>query len=108
MDSWEQQAEENKKEEKKRPNRISIPLINGCLLPIAAFALMIVCVRECKRSGIRLEEEKIKFEQLKKQAQDGTLINDTTPVITPDTLKIGKLEKTYIPLIKMYQERQKN
>jgi len=118
MESWEQQAEEKKKSGRnknverqtsiERPKRISIPVVNGCLVPIAVFALMIVCVRECKRSGIRLEEEKIKLEQLKKQVQDGTLINDTTPIIIPDTLKLGKFEKAYIPLLKIYSERQKD
>lgn len=75
-----------------------IPLINGCLVPIAVFALMIVCIKECKRSDIRLQEEKIKLEQM----QNGTL-KDTTPAIKPDTLKILNFQKEYIPLLKMNQ-----
>ncbi len=81
-------------------NKINIPIVNGCLVPIIFLALTIIAVRECKRSGIRLEEEKIKLEQMK----DGTLI-DKSPVITPDTVKIGNYQKAYIPLSKMWRQR---
>ena len=85
------------------PKKINIPLVNGCLVPIAVFALMIVCIRECKRSGIRLEQEQFKLEQMKK----GALV-DTTPAITPDTLKIFGREKAYIPMLKLYNsDKQK-
>ena len=103
MDSWEQESEEPKVERKTTvefPKKINIPVVNGCLVPIAVFALMILCIRECKRSGIRLEHEQIKLEQMKKG-----LMVDTTPVITPDTLKIGNFQKTYIPLSKMYDNQ---
>jgi hypothetical protein len=76
-----------------------IPLINGCLVPIAVFALMIVCIKECKRADIRLQEEKIKLEHLK----DGTL-TDSSSIISPDTLKIGGFQKEYIPLLRMNQK----
>ena len=84
----------------EKPKQITIPLVNGCLVPIAVFALMILCVRECKRSGVRLEQEQFKLEQMKKGA-----VVDTTPVITPDTLKIGSFQKAYIPLSKMYKDQ---
>lgn len=85
-------------ESQKKPQGCKVPLIGGCLVPIAVFALMLVCIKECKRADIRLEQEKIKLEQMK----DGTRI-DTTPAIKPDTLKIGSFQKEYIPLLKQYQ-----
>lgn len=51
-----------------------------------------IAVKECKRADIRLQEEKIKLEQLK----------DST-AIKPDTLKIGSFQKEYIPLLKLNQ-----
>ena len=103
MDNWEEQTQEKVERQTiiEKPKRINTPLVNGCLIPIAAFALMILCIRECKRSGVRLEQEKIKLEQMKK----GILI-DTTPAITPDTLKILGYQKTYIPLIKQFRSEQ--
>jgi hypothetical protein len=77
--------------------------LNGCMLTIALISLLGILSNEYKRSGIRLEEEKIKLEHLK---QDGTIVNDTLPVVIPDTLKIGKYTKTYIPLLKQYQTQQ--
>ena len=79
----------------------SIPLVNGCFVPIAVCALMILCINECKRSGIRLEQEKIKLEQMKK----GALI-DTTPAIKPDTLQVLNYQKVYIPLSKLYGKQK--
>ena len=84
----------------EKPKQITIPIVNGCLVPIAVFALMVLCIRECKRSGVRLEQEQFKLEQMKKG-----LMVDTTPVITPDTLKIGNFQKTYIPVSKWYDNQ---
>ena len=78
-------------ESPKKPQGCTIPLISGCLVPIAVFALMLVCIKECKRADIRLEEEKIKLEKLK----------DST-AIKPDTLKIGNFQKEYISLYKVW------
>ena len=55
-------------------------------------ALCSIAIKECKRADIRLQEEKIKLEQLK----------DSTAV-KPDTLKIGSFQKEYIPLLKLNQ-----
>lgn len=85
--------------ESRKPG-CKVPLVSGCLVPIIFLALTILSVRECKRSGVRLEQEKIKLEQMK----DGTRI-DTSPIITPDTLKIGSFQKTYIPLLKIGRAR---
>jgi hypothetical protein len=85
--------------ESRKPG-CKVPLVSGCLVPIIFLALTILSVRECKRSGIRLEQEKIKLEQMK----DGTLV-DTAPAIIPDTLKIGSFQKAYIPLLKMGKTR---
>ena len=85
----------------EKPNRIDIPLVNGCFVPIAVCALMVLCINECKRSGIRWEEEKIKLEQMKK----GALV-DTTPVVTPDTLRVFNYQKVYIPMSKMYGKQK--
>lgn len=62
-------------------------------------ALVSIAVKECKRADIRLQEEKIKLEQMK----DGTLI-DSTPIIYPDTLKIGNFQKEYLPVLKRIQK----
>ena len=78
--------------------------LNGCMGTIALILLVCILSNEYKRSGIRLEEEKIKLEHLK---QDGTIVNDTLPVITPDTFKIGNYQKTYIPLLKQCKQQQK-
>lgn len=62
-------------------------------------ALCSIAIKECKRADIRLQEEKIKLEQMK----DGTLI-DSTPIIYPDTLKIGNFQKEYLPILKRIQK----
>ena len=85
-------------ESQKQPQGCKIPLINGCLVPIIFLAFTIIAVKECKRSNIRLEQEKIKLEQMK----DGT-VTDKSPIINPDTLKIGNFQKVYIPLLKEFQ-----
>lgn len=84
--------------------RLDYPL-NGCLTTVLMILLLVIASNEVKRSKIRLERDQFKLEQLKK---DGTFVNDTAPIITPDTFKLGKFEKPYIPLLKMYQERQKD
>ena len=97
-----------------RPNQVpqqQLPVRPGCTMPLNG-CLGVICLmfltgiigNECRRSSIRLEEEKIKLEQMKK---DGVDVNDKTPVIIPDTLKIGNYQKTYIPLIKMYQGQER-
>ena len=78
--------------------------LNGCLWVICLMFLTGIIGNECKRSSIRLEEEKLKLEQMKK---DGVVVSDTTSVIVPDTFKFGNYQKTYIPLLKMYQGQER-
>jgi hypothetical protein len=47
-------------------------------------ALVVLSVRECKRSGVMLEQEQIKLQQMK----DGTLVNtDTIKIISISQLQ---------------------
>ena len=39
--------------------------------------------------------------------KDGVVVSDTTSVIVPDTFKLGNYQKTYIPLLKMYQSQER-
>ena len=78
--------------------------LNGCLWVICLMFLTGIIGNECRRSSVRLEEEKLKLEQMKK---DGVVVSDTTSVIVPDTLKLGNYQKTYIPLLKMYQGQER-
>ena len=77
----------------------------GCLWFVILIALTVTSVNECSRSKIRLERDKLKLEQMKKDS--AKLATDSMPIITPDTLKIGNHQQVYIPLWKMYQENQK-
>lgn len=82
---------ERKTELVRDPRGCTIGL-RGCFWTILWCALIGIAVKECKRADIRLQEEKIKLEQLK----------DST-AIKPDTLKIGSFQKEYIPLLKLNQ-----
>ena len=97
-----------------QPNQVpqqQMPVRPGCAMPVSG-CLWVICLmfltgiigNECKRSSIRLEEEKLKLEQMKK---DGVVVSDTTSVIVPDTFKLGNYQKTYIPLLKMYQSQER-
>ena len=84
----------------ERKTTVEFPKRPGCtvglkpiLLTIFWCALCGIAVKECKRADIRLQEEKIKLEQLK----------DST-AIKPDTLKILSFQKEYIPLLKQLQK----
>jgi hypothetical protein len=67
--------------DKEKPE-IKIPLIQGCLLPILFVALTIMSVRECQRADIRLEQDKIKLQQLKDSVSNDTILTDKTTYIT--------------------------
>lgn len=81
----------------------TIPL-NGCLWFLCLLFLTGIVGNEYKRSKVRLEEEQLKLEQMKK---DGVVVNYKTPVILPDTFKIGNYQKTYIPIMKLYQGQER-
>ena len=63
----------------------TIPLVGGCLVPIMFSALVVLSVRECKRSGVILEQEQIKLQQMK----DGTLVHTETI----KTISISQLQE---------------
>jgi len=69
--------------------------LRGCFWTILWCIILSIAVKECKRADVRLQEEKIKLEQLK----------DST-AIKPDTLKIGSFQKEYLPLVKMYSKQR--
>lgn len=75
--------------DKEKPE-IKIPLIQGCLLPIIVAALTILSVRECQRAGIRLEQDKIKLQQLKDSVSNDTILTDKTTYI-PSVQEFGKI-----------------
>ena len=74
----------------------TIPL-NGCLWFLCLLFLTGIVGNEYKRSKVRLEEMK----------KDGVVVDYKTPVVMPDTLKIGNYQKTYIPLMKLYQDQER-
>lgn len=75
--------------DKEKPE-IKIPLIQGCLLPIIFAALTILSVRECQRAGIRLEQDKIKLQQLKDSVSNDTILTGKTTYI-PSVQEFGKI-----------------
>lgn len=100
-----------KNSEVKRETTIEIPSKNnrGCTIQAKTIfwtvlwcAICSIAVKECKRADIRLEQEKIKLEQLKK---DSSAMKTSDTNI--DTLKIENYQKEYVPLLKMYQQNNK-
>ena len=91
----------------ERKTEVQISPLNGCLITFLLIMLCAIAGEELKRSKIRLEMDAIKLEQMKKDtmfshAKDGTMI------IAPDTLKIGKYQKTYVPILKQFQNQKGN
>lgn len=62
-------------------NGCKIPLVRGCMVPILVGALTVIAVRECKRSGIRLEQDQIKLQQILDSAAVKDVILDATDSI---------------------------
>ena len=80
--------------------------LKGCLYLIILLSLAGISTNEWKRSKIRLERDKIKLEQLKKDTV--VSVKDGTQIIEPDTLMIGSYKQVYFPLLKQYQiQKQK-
>ena len=82
--------------------------LNGCLITFLLIMLCAIAGEELKRSKIRLEMDTIKLERMKKDTmsshvQDGTLVNGPD-TLRFDTLKIGKYQKTYVPLVRQIQK----
>lgn len=90
---------ERKTEIQPRPG-CEFPL-KGCLYTILLICLIGIASNEWKRSKVRLERDKIKLEQLKKDTVSP--VKDNVAPIVPDTLKLGKYQQTYIPLLKQFQ-----
>ena len=85
----------------------TVPL-NGCLTTFLLIMLCTIAGEELKRSKIRLEMDTIKLERIKKDAvpshtKDGTLVN-SPDTLKLDTFKIGKYQKTYVPLARQKQK----
>jgi len=92
----------NKETKVEIPQKINITTpLNGCMWFIILCFLIGMAHNGKKWSDIKVEEEKVKLQQLK----DGTL-TDTISSIKPDTLKIGNHQKEYISLIKAYQNNK--
>ena len=100
---------ERKTEVQVQKPSCTIGPLNGCLITFLLIMLCAIAGEELKRSKVRLEMDKIKLEQMKKDTvtshvKDGTMV--ITPV--PDTLKIGNYQRTYIPLLKQFQNQKGN
>lgn len=100
--------ENNIKPEIKKETSIEFPAKNGCTVSsTGCLSLFIFICLACiayngkKWSDIKVQQEQIKLQQM----QDGTLINNT-PFVAPDTLRIGKYQKTYMPMSKMIQKQR--
>ena len=86
--------------------------LNGCLTTFLLIVLCAVAGNLLKISKVRLECETIKLERIKKDtvpshANDGTLVNSPN-TLNFDTLKIGKYQKTYVPLMRQLQRQKGN
>ena len=90
----------------QKPNCTLSPW-NGCLITFLLIILCAIAGEELKRSKIRLEMDKIKLEQMKKDTVTSH-VKDGTMVLTPDTLRIGNYQKTYVPILKQYQNQKGN
>ena len=91
----------------ERKTEVQISPLNGCLITFLLIMLCAIAGEELKRSKIRLEMDKIKLEQMKKDTVASN-VKDGTKILTPDTLKIGNYQKTYIPLLKQFQNQKGN
>ncbi|MCQ2574995.1 MAG: hypothetical protein MJ156_02745 [Alphaproteobacteria bacterium] len=78
----------------------TIPL-NGCLYLFILIFFTGAAYNLKKWSDIKVQEEELKLQQMQK----GTVV-DTTPVVTPDTIKIGKYQHAYMPIRKMLQHQR--
>ena len=84
--------------------------LNGCLTSILLIMLCFLAGTELKRSKIGLKIDEIKLERMKKDTivpfvKDGTVTN-SPDALKFDTLKIGKYQHVYIPLIRQYQKQK--
>ena len=81
--------------------------LNGCLITFLLIMLCAIAGEELKRSKVRLEMVKIKLEQMKKDTVTSH-VKDGTVVLVQDTLKIGNYQKTYVPILKQFQNQKGN
>ena len=90
----------------QKPSCTLSPL-NGCLMTFLLIMLCAIAGEELKRSKVRLEMDKIKLEQMKKDTV-ASHVKEGTMILTPDTLRIGNYQKTYVPLLKQFQNQKGN
>ena len=97
----------NQNEHVERKTEVKVSPLNGCLITFLLIMLCAIAGEELKRSKVRLEMDKIKLEQMKKDTVTSH-VKDGTVVLVQDTLKIGNYQKTYVPILKQFQNQKGN
>jgi len=81
--------------------------LNGCVFFLAGVFLVGILANEYKRSKVRLEMDNIKLEQMKKDTVTSH-VTEKTMILAPDTLRIGNYQRTYVPLLRHFQNQKGN